>query len=373
MVGAGYLVRILFGVPYELAIFIIGIIMLFYVLFGGMIATSWVQIIKAALLIVGSTILTALVLERFGFNPLTLFDEAAKLNGAAVLGPGAFVSHPLDSVSLGLALMFGTCGLPHILMRFYTVPNSRTARTSVSYAVAFMGYFHLLVFVLGFGAMVIVGRDLIRQVDPGGNMAAPLLAEVVGGRTFLGFIAAVAFATILAVVSGLALSGAATLSHDIWASAIRRGKAPELEQLWVARGATVLLASLAVVLGIEFKGQNVANMVGLAFAVAASANFPALVLAIYWRRFSTAGALATISSGAVATILLIFLSPTVQVDVLRHQSAWFPLRNPAIFTMPLSFIAGIVVSLLCPERVVQHFRPGNLGKDSVDCTTSRAD
>jgi cation/acetate symporter len=353
MVGAGYLVRLLFGLPYDLAIFIIGIIMLLYVLFGGMIATSWVQIIKAALMIAGSTILTALVLARFGFNPLKLFDAASRANGAAVLGPGVFVSHPLDSVSLGLALMFGTAGLPHILMRFYTVPDSRTARTSVSYAVAFMGYFHLLVFVLGFGAMVILSREAIRGADPGGNMAAPLLAEAIGGRAFLGFIAAVAFATILAVVAGLVLSGAAALSHDIWVSVVRAGNAPEGEQLWVARGATVLLVSLAVALGVTFKGQNVANMVGLAFAIAASTNFPSLVLSIYWRRFSTAGALASITLGAVGTILLIFLSPTVQVDVLRHEGAWFPLRNPAIFTMPLSFLAGIGVSLLYPEPAAQ--------------------
>jgi cation/acetate symporter len=220
----------------------------------------------------------------------------------------------------------------------------------VSYAVAFMGYFHLLVFVLGFGAMVILGRDVILRADPGGNMAAPLLAAVVGGRAFLGFIAAVAFATILAVVSGLALSGAAALSHDIWVSAIRGGKASEHEQLWVARGATALLASLAVVLGITFKGQNVANMVGLAFAVAASANFPTLVLAIYWRRLTTAGALASMILGTVGAILLILLSPTVQIDVLKHQTAWFSLRNPAIATMPISFLAGICVSLARPER-----------------------
>jgi cation/acetate symporter len=350
MVGAGYLIRLLFGLRYELAILIIGIIMLMIVLFGGMIATSWIQIIKATLMIAGSTILTALILARFGFNPLKLFDAAARMNGAGVLGPGGFVSHPLDSVSLGLALMFGTSGLPHILMRFYTVPDSRTARTSVSYAVAFMGYFHLLVFVLGFGAMVILGRDVILRADPGGNMAAPLLAAVVGGRAFLGFIAAVAFATILAVVSGLALSGAAALSHDIWVSAIRGGKASEHEQLWVARGATALLASLAVVLGITFKGQNVANMVGLAFAVAASANFPTLVLAIYWRRLTTAGALASMILGTVGAILLILLSPTVQIDVLKHQTAWFSLRNPAIATMPISFLAGICVSLARPER-----------------------
>jgi cation/acetate symporter len=353
MVGAGYLVRLLFGLSYELAILITAVIILIYVLFGGMVATSWVQIIKATLMLVGSTILAVLVLARFGFNPLKLFDTAARINGAAVLGPGGFVSRPIDSVSLGLALMFGTAGLPHILMRFYTVPDSRAARSSVGYGVAFMGYFHLLVFVLGFGAMVILGRDVIRRADPGGNMAAPLLAEVVGGRAFFGFIAAVAFATILAVVSGLALSGAAALSHDIWVSVVRGGKAPDGEQLWVARVATVLLASLAVVLGIIFKGQNVANMVGLAFSVAASANFPALVLSIYWKRLTTLGALASMIIGGGGAILLILLSPTIQVDILKHGSAWFPLRNPAIVTMPLSFLAGIGFSLLRPEPSAQ--------------------
>jgi len=216
-----------------------------------------------------------------------------------------------------------------------------------------MGYFHLLVFVLGFGAMVILGRDVIRHADPGGNMAAPLLAEAVGGRAFLGFIAAVAFATILAVVSGLALSGAAALSHDIWVSAIRGGKAPEREQLWVARGATVLLASLAVVLGITFKGQNVANMVGLAFAVAASANFPAFSLGVYWRRLSTAGALASITLGAVATILLIVLSPTFRSMFETTKALGFRSAIPRSSLCHYHSLREIGVSLLCPERPAQ--------------------
>ena len=278
MVGAGNLIRLLFGLSYETAVVIVGAVMLAYVLFGGMIATTWVQIVKAVLLLGGAFLLALLVLARFSWSPLALFDAAATRYGASVLAPGQLVSDPLDALSLGLALMLGTAGLPHILMRFYTVPDARTARTSVSYATAFIGFFYLLTFILGFGAMVLVGQDAIRAVDKGGNMAAPLLAEVVGGTGFLGFIAAVAFATILAVVAGLTLSGAAALSHDLWVNVVRGGEAPEAEQLKVARGATVLLGLVSVVLGIAFKGQNVAYMVGLAFAIAASANFPALVL-----------------------------------------------------------------------------------------------
>jgi cation/acetate symporter len=246
--------------------------------------------------------------------------------------------------------MLGTAGLPHILMRFYTVKDARTARTSVSYATAFIGFFYLLTFVLGFGAMVVVGPDAIRAVDRGGNMAAPLLAEALGGTGFLGFIAAVAFATILAVVAGLTLSGAAALSHDVWVNVVRGGRAPEREQFVVARVATVLGGVASVLLGIVFKGENVAYMVGLAFAIAASANFPALVLSIFWRPFSTRGAQASMIVGTVSALLLIFLSPTIQVSVLGRDSAPFPLRNPGLVTIPLSFLVGMAVSLLAPER-----------------------
>jgi cation/acetate symporter len=256
-------------------------------------------------------------------------------------------------VSLGLALMLGTAGLPHILMRFYTVADARTARSSVGYATAFIGFFYLLTFILGFGAMVIIGRDPIRSIDAGGNMAAPLLAEGVGGTPFLGFIAAVAFATILAVVAGLALSGAATLSHDLWTHVVRKGRAHEREQFVVARLATVLLAIVAIVLGIAFKGQNVAYMVGLAFAIAASANFPALVLSIFWKRLTTAGAQSSMIVGTLSTVGLIFLSPTIQVDMLKGE-AIFPLRNPGIVTIPLAFAVAIAVSLLKPVEEEQR-------------------
>src|SRR5437773_11256950 len=226
-----------------------------------MIATTWVQIAKAVLLLTGAFILTLLVLSRFGFNPVSLFAAAAARYGGAVLTPGQLVSNPWDAVSLGLALLFGTAGLPHILMRFYTVPDARAARASVFYATGFIGFFYLLTFVLGFGAMVIVGQDAIRAVDRGGNMAALLLAEALGGTPFLGFIAAVAFATILAVVAGLTLSGAAALSHDLWVHVARNGQADQSEELKVARGASVALAVVAILLGIAFKGQNVAFMV----------------------------------------------------------------------------------------------------------------
>jgi cation/acetate symporter len=336
MVGAGNLIRLLFGLSYEWAVVIVGAVMLAYVLFGGMIATTWVQIVKAVLLMLGAGLLALLVLARFGFNPLALFAEAARTYGDAVLGPGRLVSDPLDAISLGLALMFGTAGLPHILMRFYTVPDAKTAR------------------VLGFGAMVIVGPAAITAIDAGGNMAAPLLAEAVGGRVFLGFITAVAFATILAVVAGLTLAGAAALSHDLWVNVVRGGSADAREELRVARGATVLLGVGSIALGLAFKGQNVAYMVGLAFAIAASANFPALVLSVFWRRFTTNGAAASMITGTVASLVLIYFSPTVQVGLLGAESAPFPLRNPGLVSMPLSFLVAIVVSLAAPEREAER-------------------
>ncbi len=350
MVGAGNLIKLLFGLPYEVAVVAVGLVMLAYVLFGGMIATTWVQIVKAVLLLGGASLLALLVLSRFGFSPLQLFDAAAKQYGNEVLAPGKLVSSPLEAVSLGIALMFGTAGLPHILMRFYTVPNARAARTSVFYATGLIATFYLVTFILGFGASVLVGRQAIKAVDPGGNMAAPLLAEVVGGRAFLGFISAVAFATILAVVAGLTLSGAAALSHDLWVSVIKKGKANEHEQLRVAKLATVALGLFAMLQGIVFKGQNVAFMVGLAFAVAASANFPALIMAMFWKRFTTRGAVASMITGTGSALLLITLSPTIQVDLLHRAAPIISLKNPGIITVPLAFFVGIAASLLWPEQ-----------------------
>lgn len=349
MVGAGNLIRLMFGISYELSVILVGIVMLAYVLFGGMIATTWVQIVKAVLLLGGAALLSLMTLAQFGFNPIELFSKAADIYGNEVLAPGKQVSNPWDAISLGLALMFGTAGLPHILMRFYTVPDAKAARQSVFWATGLIGAFYLMTFILGFGAMVLVGREAILAVDKGGNMAAPLLAEVLGGTGLLGFIAAVAFATILAVVAGLTLSGAAALSHDLWVSVYRKGDAPVSEQLKVARMATVALGVVAILLGILFKGQNVAFMVGLAFAVAASGNFPALVLSVFWRGLTTRGAVSSMAVGTAASLLLIGVSPTIMVDLMGAQEALFPLKNPAIVTIPLGFAVGVIVSLVAPE------------------------
>ena len=349
MVGAGSLIKLMFGLSYENAVVIVGVAMMAYVLFGGMLATTWVQIVKAVLLLGGAFLLASMVMAHFHGSPAALFAAAAEKYGDAVLAPGKLVTNPLDTISLGLALMFGTAGLPHILMRFYTVPDARAARTSVFFATGLIGAFYLLTFILGFGAMVLVGPDVIKTFDKGGNMAAPLLAEFLGGTPFLGFIAAVAFATILAVVAGLTLSGASALSHDLWTSIVRKGEVRADEEMKVARVATLIAGALAVILGIAFKGQNVAFMVSLAFAIAASGNFPALVLSIFWRRCTTWGAVASMIFGTFATLALIALSPVIQVDILKHDAAWFPLKNPALVTIPCSFMIGVVVSLLTRE------------------------
>ena len=342
MVGAGSLIKLMFGIEYRWAIILVGGVMLCYVLFGGMIATTWVQIIKAGLLLFGATVLAVLVLAQFSFDPFALF-EAVREKHPEALAPGSQVPNPLDAVSLGIALMFGTAGLPHILMRFYTVPDARTARRSVALATSLIGFFYLVTFILGFGAAALVGRGAISAIDKKGNMAAPQLAEVLGGEAFLGFISAVAFATILAVVAGLTLSGAAALAHDLWGHVVRKGKIEEAEQLRVARYATVGLAVVAIALGIGFEGQNVAFLVGLAFALAASANFPALLLSMVWKRFTTRGAVASMVIGTVTTVALIVLSPTV-MGLFGYEGI-FPLENPALLTVPFAFLVGIVVSL----------------------------
>jgi cation/acetate symporter len=349
MVGAGNLVTLMFGIPYESAVTIVGVVMLLYVLFGGMIATTWVQIIKAILLVGGVTILTVMVLAQFNFSVPQLYGAVAERYGEQALEPGGLVTDPLDAISLGLALMFGVLGLPHILMRFYTVPDAKAARLSVLYATGMIGYFYLIIPIVGFGASALLSRDFIRQIDAGGNMAAPLVSELLGGTPFLGFIAAVAFATILAVVAGLTLAGASALSHDIFLHVVRKGRATETEQVRVAKIATVMFGAVAVLLGIIFRGQNVAFMVGLTFAIAASANFPPLLLSIVWRRFTTRGAVSAIMVGAFMSVGLIVLSPTVWVDILKNPAPVFPLRNPAIVSMTFAFIAGIVGSLTTAE------------------------
>jgi cation/acetate symporter len=375
MVGAGSLIKLIFGLSYENSVVIVGCIMLIYVLFGGMIATTWVQIIKAVLLLGGAFVMAILVLLQFDFNPLSLFAAAAEKYGDAVLAPGKLVSNPLDAVSLGIALMIGTAGLPHILMRFYTVPDTKQARKSVFVATGLIGFFYLLTFVIGFGAMVLVGTDVIKA-NGGTNMSALLLADAVGGNGFFGFISAVAFATILAVVAGLTLSGASALSHDLWVNVVRDGSAPQKEQMLVARIATIILGIAAIAFGLLFQKENVAFMVGLAFAVAASSNFPALVMSIFWKGFTTKGAVVSMLTGTISSLVLIYLSPTIQIDVLKNtaDAVLFPLKNPALVSLPLAFLAGIVVSILMPDRQEQHkfaemstrIYQGNLGTAGDD-------
>jgi cation/acetate symporter len=352
MVGAGKLVQLLFAelhLKYIHAVIGVGILMMVYVLFGGMKATTWVQIIKAVLLIGGATVLVIMILWKFNFNPSNLFGQVSE----EMMKPGK--KSPMDRISLGLALMFGTAGLPHILMRFYTVPDAKEARKSVFYATGWIGYFYILTFTIGFGAAVLVDMKAVNL-----NMAAPELAKVLGGDAFFGFLSAVAFATILAVVAGLALAGASALSHDLYVGVIKRGVATEKEQVMVARIGTVTLGVLAVLLGIVFENQNVAYMVGLAFAVAASANFPALLLSVVWRKYTTWGAVASTVVGLVLSIGLIILGPDVWGQVIAAAPKGspanppiFPLSNPAVVSIPAAFIAGIIVSLLTPDPVAQ--------------------
>jgi len=345
MVGAGKLIELLFkdmDLKYRHAVVGVGILMMIYVLFGGMKATTWVQIIKAVLLIGGATALVIMILAKFHFSPSELFGQV----DAKLMKP--LEKSPYDRISLGLALMFGTAGLPHILMRFYTVPDAKEARKSVFFATGWIGYFYILTFTIGFGAAVLVNMKAINL-----NMAAPELARTLGGEAFFGFLSAVAFATILAVVAGLALAGASALSHDLYVGVIKKGVATEQEQVAVARIGTVCLGVIAVLLGIVFEKQNVAYLVGLAFAVAASANFPALLLSVTWRKYTTAGAVASSVVGLVLAIGLIVLGPDVWKTALGHEKPIFPLENPAIISIPAAFAAGIVVSLLRPDPVAQ--------------------
>ena len=354
MVGAGNLIKLMFGLPYETAEIIVGVVMLMYVLFGGMLATTWVQIIKAVLLLGGVSTLLILALAKFNFSPGNLYGAIETQYTIKMLNPGGLVTNPLDAISLGLALMFGLLGLPHILMRFYTVPDAKAARKSVVYATSFIGYFYCIIPLVGFSAAALVGQDIIKKIDAGGNMAAPLLAEFLGGEAFMGFIAAVAFATILAVVAGLTLAAASAMSHDLFVNVFKSGDSTEAEEVKVAKISTIIFGVVAIILGILFKGQNVAYMVGLTFAIACSGNFPAILLSIIWKRFTTAGAVWAIIVGSVSATLLIILSPTVWVDVLKNKEAIFPLRNPAIVSMTLAFAVGIGLSLLMPDTAAEE-------------------
>ena len=352
MVGAGKLIEVLFGLNYSVAVGCVGTLMIVYVCFGGMLATTWVQIIKAVLLLGGASLVTVLVLAQFNFSLNQLLMAALKQHarGVAVLAPGGLVHDPVSVVSLGTALVFGTAGLPHILMRFFTVPNAREARRSVFFATAFIGYFYMLTFVIGFGAMALVlgnpqFADATGRLLGGDNMAAIHLAHAAGGPLLLGFMSAVCFATILAVVSGLTLSGASAISHDLYAS-VFRPNASEQEVVRVSRYATIVLGVVAVLLALLFESQNVAYLVLMAFTVGASGNFPLLFLALFWRNLTTSGALTGGVMGLVTAVGCIVLGPTVWVEVLGHAEPIVPYKYPALFAMCASFSGSIVVSLL---------------------------
>ena len=356
MVGAGQLIKLLFGLDYRTAVMVVGVLMLVYVIFGGMIATTWVQIIKAVLLLVGGSTLALLAMAEFGFSFETLAARAvqAHAKGFDIMGPGAMLADPVNAASLSLGLVFGIAGLPHILMRFFTVPNAKEARKSVFYATGFIGFFFLVVMVLGYAAIVIVGTDpqffvggdTKAALIGGGNMVAMHLAKAVGGNLFLGFLSAVAFATILAVVSGLALAGASAISHDLYATVLKKGTATQQQEMRVTRIATVGLGLVAIFLGFLFENQNIAFLVGLTFGIAASTNFPVLIMAMYWKGLTTRGALAGGFAGLVSALVLVILSPAVWVAVLGNAKAIYPYDHPALFSMPLAFLVTVVVSVL---------------------------
>ncbi len=345
MVGAGKLIQLLFGLDYHIAVVLVGILMVLYVLFGGMLATTWVQIIKAVLLLFGASFMAIMVMKATGFSFNNLFTQAMAVHpkGAAIMQPGGLVKDPISALSLGLGLMFGTAGLPHILMRFFTVADAREARKSVFWATVFMGYFYFLTFIIGFGAILLVGanpafKDASGALIGGTNMAAVHLANAVGGSTFLGFISAVAFATILAVVAGLTLAGASAVSHDLYASVIRKGQATEREELRVSKITVLVLGVVAIALGILFEKQNIAFMVGLAFSIAASCNFPIILLSMYWSKLTTRGAMIGGWLGLITAVVLMILGPTIWVQVLGHATPVYPYEYPALFSMIVAFV-----------------------------------
>jgi len=351
IVGAGKLIQLLFGLEYEIAVILVGVLMILYVTFGGMLATTWVQIIKAFLLLSGATFMAVAVMAHYDFSFNSLFAHAVDMKGIEVMSPGGLVSDPISAISLAVALMFGTAGLPHILMRFFTVSDAKEARKSVFYATGFIGYFYILTFIIGFGAIVMVYTnpeylDVAKQAISGGqpilggkNMAAIHLSHAVGGDFFLGFISAVAFATILAVVSGLTLAGASAISHDLYASVFKKGKADGQAEMRVSKMATVGLGIVAILMGIAFEQQNIAFVVGLAFAIAASANFPILFLSMYWKKLTTRGAVLGGSLGLATAVMLVILGPIVWVDILGNAEAVFPYKYPALFSVTVSFVS----------------------------------
>ncbi|MDR0996524.1 MAG: cation acetate symporter [Zoogloeaceae bacterium] len=366
IVGAGQLIKLLFGLDYVYAVIIVAILMMAYVLFGGMTATTWVQITKAVLLLCGASFMAFMVMQHYGFSFEKLFKHATEIKGSvSIMGPGGFIKDPISAISFGIALMLGTLGLPHILMRFFTVPDAREARKSVFWATTWTGYFYVLTFIIGFGAIVFVSThpeylDASGKLLGGSNMAAVHLANAVGGNLFLGFISAVAFATILAVVSGLVLSGASAVAHDLYAMTIKKGKADSADELRVSRITTLTLGVIAVILGILFEKQNVAFMVSLAFAIAASANFPALLLSVLWKKCTTRGAYIGGLVGLFSAVVMTVLSSAVWETTLGNPpgSAPFPYTSPAIFSVPLAFLAIWFFSITDNSEQAKQDRAG---------------
>jgi len=373
MVGAGKLVELLFGFNYTAAVVIVGVLMVVYVFFGGMLATTWIQIIKAVLLLSGAAFMAFMVLSRFGFSLNALFSQAILVHPrhAAIMSPGGLVSDPVSAISLGLALIFGTAGLPHILMRFFTVGDVKAARKSILYATGIVGIGYALIIIIGFGTIALVATDpqyhtASGSVAGGVNMVAIHLAHAVGGNIFLGFICAVAFSTILAVVAGLTLAGSSAISHDLYANVIRRGTATDREEMRVSRMTTLVLGVLAILLGIAFEKQNIAFIVSLTFSIAASSNFPVLLLSIYWRGLTTRGAVWGGSLGLVTAVVLTVLSPTVWVQVLGHAHAIYPYEYPALFSMLVAF-SGVYVFSITDRSARATQERSQFDNQLVDC------
>lgn len=365
LVGAGKLIELLFGLPYYMAVGTVGILMMLYVTFGGMLATTWVQIIKAVLLLSGAVLMSVLILGRFGFSLEALFTHAISLHpkSAAIMAPGGLVKDPVSAISLGVALIFGTAGLPHILMRFVTVADARQARMSVLVATGFITVFYTLLFVIGFGAIALVlgnpaFKDAAGNLVGGANMVALHLANALGGSVLLGFISAVAFATILAVVSGLTIAGASAASHDLYARVLRRGRAQEAEEIRVSKCAAIAISIVAMGLGILFENQNIAFMVGLVFAIAASANFPIIFLSVAWKGLTTRGAVAGSLAGLCSALVLVALGPGVWTGTLKLGAAPFPYDNPALFSVPLAFLTSWIFSKLDRSEAAAAVRNG---------------
>lgn len=365
MVGAGQLIKLLFGLEYWIAVVLVGTLMMVYVLFGGMTATTWVQIIKAVLLLGGASFMAFVVMAQFGFSAEALFAKSVDIHEKkqSIMGPGTFIKDPISAISFGMALMFGTAGLPHILMRFFTVPSAKEARKSVFWATTWIAYFYILTFIIGFGAIVLVStnpafKDAAGKLLGGSNMAAIHLATAVGGNVFLGFISAVAFATILAVVAGLTLSGASAVSHDLYATVLKKGQATSENELRVSRATTIALGIIAVVLGIAFEKQNIAFMVSLAFAIAASANFPVLFMSVLWKDCTTRGATIGGFIGLITAVGLTLVSKSVWVDVLGNSTAIFPYTSPALFSMTAGFVGIWFFSIIDKSEQARRDRGG---------------